>query len=335
MWFVLFVLMDPVVLGIIGFAVVLAIRSRRSAARPSRSVFLRRVAVVGSVVVLVPFVIIRALPLLDTARRHLAPSLPIDLWNAPDYRWWTFPLPVLTATVVLLVVLAHLTRGVTPPEQPVSPVARRTWLTFTRRRDIVIAAVAVGTLMLISVLAGLASATDKHGLHTLIRIPGGDLGLPGGDPAVPPSQTAGFAGFYGWAYSVPVMVSLLALIAVAYLTLRVGSIRPFRRPETVQAETAERRQTAATVLWLFIPAVLLPLGGALDQIGGAGLGSTGVGIPGVGTFMWSVGYSAFAPAIVAAGSLLEAAAVALLLLGVTWRPFRELRPAAPLAPAAS
>ena len=315
-----FVLAEPVVLGLIAFATALAVgRGRFSRANHSeiRSLFVHRLAVIGSAVVLAPFVILRGLPILDLALRYLAPSISFELGNPTDYRWWAFPLPVVAAIVVLLIALIHLLRAPAQPQVPVTPVARRTWLTFTRRRDLVIGASVLGCLLLVSVLAGFASATDEHGLYTLIRIPGGDMGSPVGEPPISSDQTAGSVTFYGWAYSVPVLVAALVLASITYRALRISSVRPFRRPETVRSETAERREIAGTILWLFIPAVLLPLGGALDWIGRAGLGSAGVGIPGVGTFMWSVGYSAFAPAIFAIGTALQAACVAILLIGVS------------------
>jgi hypothetical protein len=321
-----FVVTEPVVLGLIAFAVALAVgKGRFSRAHPTEgsSVFVHRVAVVGSAAVLLPFVIVGGLPILDLASRYLVPSLGLEFWSPPDYRWWMFPLPVIAAVVVLLIALNQLSRVRSQPEEPVAPVARRTWFTFARPRDLVLGACVLGSLVLVSVLAGLASVTDEGGLHTLIRIPGGDTVPPAGGPVIPPDQSGGSATFYGWAYSVPVIAATLVLTVIAYWALRVSSIRPFRRPETVRAETAERRMTASTILWLFIPAILLPLGGALDLIGSAGLSSGGVGIPGVGTFMWSVGYSAFAPEIVAIGTLLQAVAVAILLFGVSG--FRSTR----------
>jgi hypothetical protein len=55
----------------------------------------------------------------------------------------------------------------------------------------------------------------------------------------------------------------------------------------------------------------------------------GVGIPGVGLFMFSAGYASFAPAFVTAGVALQTAAIVLLLLTIRMRRRLGQMPAAP------
>lgn len=309
---------EPLLLAVLAVAVALIVTRgpRAKLASTDRAAFLRRVAVIGSLAVLAPYLVVQSLPYVDTALRYLAPAVSLDLGAPFEYRWWLFPLPVVAAVVVLAIVLARLGREGSHVEQPVNPVVRRAWLTFSRRRDVAVAASAFGSLLVVSLLAGLASATDANGLHTLILIPGAQMEQPIDGPPLPNGSNAGSSTFFGWAYSVPVLAAAALLVLLAVLILHTNSARPFTRPDSVASETADRNATSATVLGLLTAAVLLPLGGALGMIGSAGLGSTGVGIPGVGTFMWSVGYAAFAPAIFGVGVILQAAAIVMLALAI-------------------
>ena len=179
-------------MALLGFIIFLA-ASRGRRTRQTRPTSLSSViAVVGSGAVLAPFVIVQVLPYISTAMRNLTPGILLDLGGPRDFHWWLFPLPILGAVACLIVSFVVLRRSRQSPELPVIPVTRRTWLSFTQRRDVVVAACALSALVLVSVLAGLASVTDDNGLHTLLPIGGGNL-EPAGDsnPAAPPTGGRG------------------------------------------------------------------------------------------------------------------------------------------------
>ena len=284
----------PAILVMVVGVVWLLARRNRSAAS-AQPVLARQISVFGSLAVLVPFLVVFFLPVLYLAER-LVPGLRIPSAEPFSYVWWNYPLPVAAAIVTMVVALVSLRRTVSTPEVPVVPIAPRGWRTFTSRRELTAAIVSAAVLIATSVIAGLASVTDESGLHTLIEMPG---------PTLETGESHGVATFYGWAYSVPVMLGVLVLSLLAWQALRASALPAFRRPDTVETESIERRQIASAIVRLYTAAVLLPLGGAFIQIGGAGMGSTGIGIPGVGDFMWSLGYASFAPAIQTFGYLIQ------------------------------
>ena len=292
-----------IVLIMIAFAIWSLARRRKG---QEQSVLARRISLFGSLAVLVPFLAVFALPLLYLAER-LLPWLHVPSTVPFGYAWWQYPFPIVAAIVVTAVVLTALGRRTAAPEVPVVPIAPRGWTTFTNRRELIVAIVSLALPIAVSVAAGLASSTNDAGLHILIEFPGPDLGN---------GESGGTATFYGWAYSLPVMLGAAVLSLLVWLALRAGALPAFRRPDTVAEETVEREQIASALLRLCTAALLLPLGGALVQIGDAGLGRTGVGIPGVGDFMWSLGYSSFAFPIEILGYLLELAGVLILLRAI-------------------
>ncbi|MCU1412437.1 MAG: hypothetical protein JWR04_3144 [Rhodoglobus sp.] len=289
-----------IVLIMVAFAIWFIARRGRGA---EQSALARRISLFGSLAVLVPFLAVFGLPLLYLAERFL-PWLHVPSTVPFGYAWWQYPFPIVGAVITAVVVLVALNRRTAKSEVPVVPIAPRGWTTFTNRRELVVAIVSAGVLIAVSVAAGLASVTNDAGLHILIEFPG------------PEGERGGTATFYGWAYSVPVMVGIAVLSLLVWLALRASALPAFRRPDTVAQETLEREQVASALLRLYIAAVLLPLGGALTQIGGAGMGQTGIGIPGVGDFRWSLGYSSFAFPIEIVGEVLELAGVLILLLGI-------------------
>ena len=283
-----------------------------------RRLFLHRLALVAPWVIVTPLVVTEATPYVDTFLRYTAPALADSFAGDPlDVRWWVFAAPPSAATVCFAVMFVVLTRERAHPAVPVTPVVRRGWAHFVSHRDAVIATAALALFVLTALVAGGASSPDDKGWFSQLVIPVGDTGH-------------GSMTFFGWAYSVPALVAIAALTALVVGSLRNDSFRPFVRPETVGAETAARRDTAALLTRLFIATILLTLGGAWLMIGGAGSGAVGVGIPGVGVFMFSAGYASFAPAFVVAGVALQTAAVVLLLLTIRMR--RRLGPMPP-APA--
>jgi hypothetical protein len=224
-------------------------------------------------------------------------------WRAA---WWVQTAPVIVAAGAAAALLVRAYRAPQRPEVPVSPVARRGWLSFTRRRDAIVGGVVLAALLVTILVAGAASAIGPDGTYSAIEIPVGDQG-------------PGYATFFGWAYGVPLLAALAVLVGAMVWALHVDAARPFLRPDTVEAETGTRRAASRAVFALAISAALLALGSALDVIANAGLGSVGVGIPGVGTFNYSTGYAALAPAMLWLGRALTLAAMVLLALTITGR----------------
>lgn len=316
------VLSEPVLPALIVFAVVvIATRAWKPApASPSpRARAVQRLLRIGALLVLLVDVGVRAAPL-------VVARLPFDgdLLTPGGYAWWQFPLPLAAAVVILVVALVRSRAEPARVETPVVPLTRRNWLTFSRQRDVVIAASTGGALLLLSVLSGLASATDRNGLHTIIVMRGGDFAVPD-DIDTSIAANGPWSSFYGWAYGVPVMVLAVILALVLWLALRTDAARPFVRPEDVAADTADRAAAAIGAWRLAAAALGLTFGAALAFVAYAGLSSTGVGVPGLGTATWSLGYSSFAPAMLGLSVLVRiAATVSLLLLvrGARTRPAR-------------
>lgn len=278
---------------------------------------LHRLALVAPWVIVTPFVVTEASAYVDVFLRYVAPALADSFAGDPlDVRWWVYAAPPAAATVCFAVVFVVLSRERARPEVPVMPVVRRGWAHFVSRRDAVVATAAFALFVLTALIAGVASSPDDNGWFSRLEIPVGEAG-------------SGSMTFFGWAYGVPTLVAVTALTALVVASLRVDSFRPFVRPETVGAETAARRDTAALFTRLFIATILLTLGGAWLMIGGAGTGAVGVGIPGVDVFMFSAGYASFAPAFVVAGVALQTAAIVVLLLTIRMRRRLGPMPAAP------
>lgn len=254
--------------------------------------FTRRVALLGGLAIAVSW-----------ALMQLAPMFASEPWRV---MWWLTLPPVVIASASVAIILLHTVRTRSTPEVPVTPVVRRGWLSFTRRRDSIVTASAVVALLGLSIAAGLASSPDDDGLYSRISIPVGDQG-------------AGSSTFFGWAYSVPLLIVTAVLVVLLFLALRSNASRPFLRPETVGAETAQRRDTSVVLFALAGSSVLIGLSDAVIMVAHAGLGSVGVGIPGVGTFMYSTGFASLAPALLVIGSLLQAGAALWLLLTISGR----------------
>jgi len=179
--------------------------------------------------------------------------------------WWAFAVPLACAVIGVGVVFGIIaTHGTTPPDSPIVPSARRTWLSFSSAPTLVVAGVALLALVSTSVAAGVASSPDDEGRYVWLTIPipnEGDI-----DPIRVP--------FYGWTYSLPVLVCLAVLVAVTWATLDRNAARPYVKPETVAAERVARRTSARGTVRIMTAATLLALAAAWRLIAGAGSIST-------------------------------------------------------------
>jgi hypothetical protein len=273
------------IFGLLVFAVaMLALRGGQRV----RSVLARRVGLTGGLAVLGARTLIEV---------HF--FLGVHPWFVA---WWQFTAATTAAAVTIAVVAFMLWRRRVTPLVPVTPVVRRGWRSFTGRRDEVQLGVLLLIIVGVSVAAGLASSRREGEESSVIEIPGG-----------------GYGSFFGWAYSVPMLIAVAALSAALVVALHNNAARPYLRPGTVDEENVDRRALASTLSRLAAAALLLPLGGALRFIGSSGMSGNPVEVPGYGRVMLTTGYQAFAPFIDRAGGLLEIWAVVLLLVVISGR----------------
>lgn len=175
--------------------------------------------------------------------------------------WWRFAVPLAVATIGLCVVLGIVaTRGTAVPEAPVVTATRRTWTSFSSRAALVGMAVVLLALVATTIAAGLASSPNGEGEHVWLVIP-----IPN-EAAIDPIRLP----FFGWTYGVPVLIGLAALAATSWAGLDRSSARPFTSPQTVTAERAARRTTAAGITRIATAAMLLTTAGAWRLIASAG-----------------------------------------------------------------
>jgi hypothetical protein len=219
----------------------------RARSTPARYVIERRALGVGAIGVIVVFAIE------NVVRGYL-----LNLVDVVE--WWQYATPVFAAFLCLAVVLGLIVfRGTVEPEQPVVPTARRTWTSFGPRAGIIGAGTAVVALLTTTVAAGMASSADDRGRFIYLEIPVANVPIDALRP-----------WFYGWAFGVPVIVCVVALVAVTWATLRRNAARPFLRPETVGAEQNARVEIAAGAVCIATAGVLLALGGAFRFIARSG-----------------------------------------------------------------
>lgn len=220
---------------------------------------------------------------------------------------WRFAAPLACAAVGLAAVLAVIVvRGSGAPERPVTPTARRTWLSFSPRASLIATAGAAIVLVATTLAAGLASSTNAEGDFVWLEIP-----IPNA-ASVDPIRLP----FYGWAYGVPVLIGLAALLLVAGLTLQRSAARSFLRPETVIAERVARRRTARDAALIATSATLLALAMAWRFIarGGSVHSLTVDGQNGGAPFDAAWRYAEFAVVAGWAAPAVEVAALGILFL---------------------
>lgn len=231
--------------------------------------------------------------------------------------WWQYATPLFAAGVCLAVMLGFLSlRRGTSPGLPVVSLTRRTWISFTSVAGLLGIAAASFALVATTVAAGMASSPDNRGRYILLAIPVPNVSMDALRP-----------WFYGWAYGIPVLVCLAALMVVTWATLRRNSLRPFLSPETVVAEKRARVQIATSVVRIATASTLLALGGAfrfIDRAGSmSGLEVSREGRPNDVYDMtwryaeWAVGAGWLAPA-------LEITAFLLLILVVIRKPLSDV-----------
>ncbi|WP_334151419.1 hypothetical protein [Microbacterium sp.] len=190
---------------------------------------------------------------------HIIRGYVVDV--AAVVSWWRFAVVLFCAVIGLGVVLGMiLRRGTTASELPVVLAERRTWTTFGPRLGLLLAGAVMLVLLATTVSAGLASSPDREGQYAGLDIP-----IPN-KPEVDPIRMP----FFGWAYGVPVLIGLAALVLTTWAVLHGNAARPYIRPETVAAERILRREIAADAVGITIAGMLLALAGAWRFVAGAG-----------------------------------------------------------------
>lgn len=236
--------------------------------------------------------------------------------------WWRYALPISVAALGITTLLLVITlRGSAKPQRPTASPERRTWLSFVRRPALILTIIALTTLVLTTVLAGLASSPDDKGRFIYLEIP-----IPNESDA-----DAIRPWFYGWAYGAPVLIAIAILLVVAYLTLRSNALRPYLQPQSVAGERVARGSVATGIALIAGGGMLVALGGAWRFISDAGT-VTNITIAGV-PYEAGWQYSEFAVAVGWLAPIAELIGFTLLFLVLAGslaaaRTLRAARPAA-------
>jgi hypothetical protein len=132
-------------------------------------------------------------------------------------------------------------------------LAPRNLLTFASRPWLVTVAAITAVIVLISILAGLASRPDEQGRHVLYN-----LSRTGNDAAS--------TSIYGWWFSVPGLVLIAAIIVIALFDLAVIS-RPSFGTDS-EGDAAIRRARSRNVLAVTAGGLILYLGAIMSSLAG-------------------------------------------------------------------
>lgn len=166
--------------------------------------------------------------------------------------WWRFAVaPIAAALGLAMLLFAMRARGQRRTVDAVS-VSRRTWSTFGPLRGTPLYATVVGVTIVVAVVFGRMSTSYGPGIaaHLTLEVPNTD---------VPPVVTV----FPGWAYGIPLIVSVSVLAATVFCALRRNAVRPFPASVSLDVERARRAEIARGVVGIGIAATSIVLGGVL------------------------------------------------------------------------
>jgi len=166
--------------------------------------------------------------------------------------WWRFAVaPTVAAAGLALLAIAMQTRS---PRRAVdaATVVRRTWTTFGPRRGILSFVALAGVAVAVTLVFGWMSTSFEPGLaaHVALELPNTDEA-----PVILP--------FPGWAYGIPLILSIGALAAALVFVLRRNAVRPFPDDVALDVERPRRASVARDAVVLATAATLLSLAGAL------------------------------------------------------------------------
>lgn len=234
-------LSSPVVCAVLGVAVALFVaRVRRGAVVADRAPRGERVAA-GGIALAVGVVWV-----VDIVLRGYV----FDMSDTVS--WWRFSVaPIAAASGLTILASAMRARA---PRRAVDPASmrRRTWTTFGPLRGIPLFVVVVGVTIAVAVVFGRTSTSYGSGLaaHVALELPNVDA------PRV-------VTIFPGWAYGIPLIVSVLTLTVAVFSALRRNAVRPFPAAVSLDVERARRAEIARDVVGIGIGATSIVLGGML------------------------------------------------------------------------
>jgi len=200
---------------------------------------------------------------------------------------WVFEMRVLWALAIgtLAVALVATPSGAHTPRGHAS-LTRRTPFSFGRRWWFASVTTIVGTIVTVSVLAGVASEPDEEGLWRNYTVDAG-------------SSISFGTRIYGWYYSVPALMLLAALIAVTIVVLWL-----IARPSlsaNLDDDVRMRHLRTRNILAIASGALLIHLGSIFTSLsntaslrGGAAIGENGWG-------SWTTPFAAMQPALLFIG----------------------------------
>jgi len=218
------------------------------------------------------------------------------LWvRFPVVAWWSFALPLVVAALGVGATALVSTPSVRSTGEPTLVGVRRSWLSFASTSAVWISGVLATAVLMTTLCSGSVSSLDEFGRNVFIDF--GDTGV---------------TTFYGWSYGLPVLVGLALITVMTVIALARIAAPPFVSAVSFATERRARRVVSNAVLSLAAAALALAWGGALQLIGQAGSSSAGVGIPGVGEFSWSPGYSSFAGIFLWGGWAMEVISLVIL-----------------------
>jgi len=166
--------------------------------------------------------------------------------------WWRFAVAPTTAAVGLaLLAIAMRTRR---PRRSLDAAmaVRRTWTSFGPRRGILSFAILGAVAAALALVFGGMSTAFEPGLaaHVALELPNTDEA-----PVILP--------FPGWAYGIPLILSIVALAAALLLALHRNAVRPFPDDVPLDVERTRRASVARDAVILAAGATLIALAGML------------------------------------------------------------------------
>lgn len=198
-----------------------------------------------------------------------------------------FMVPLVLTAVALLVLFVPVSSA--HPHGP-AELAPRTLATFTSRPWAVLAVVATGVVLLVTVFAGLASSVDEEGRYVKYGVDAS-------------STTSASTNIYGWWFSVPSLITIAVLVALT-LTAIIFLTRP---PLAVNRDRdiAVRKARVRNVLAVFTGGMLLHLGAVLMSLYGTSTLRLGFQAGPSGWVELGTSFAAIGPALLVASYVIS------------------------------
>lgn len=212
-----------------------------------------------------------------TLRPPLSEHLP--LWVFEMRVLWALAIGILAVALLAIPIGAHTPRGH-------ASLTRRTPFSFGLRWWFAGVTTIVGTIVTISVLAGMASEPDEEGLWRNYTVDAG-------------SSISFGTRIYGWYYSVPALMLLAALIAVTIVALWLIarpslSTNPDDDVRMRHLRTRNILAIASGALLVHLGSIFTSLSNTASLRGGAAIGENGWG-------SWTTPFAAMQPALLYVG----------------------------------